>query len=246
MKCLILAAGYATRMYPLTENFPKPLLDLNGKTIIDRLLEDVDKNVCVDEYIVVTNHRFIKHFEEWKQNTSLSHPVTILDDGSTDNDNRLGAVKDIIFAIEEADIDDDLMVLAGDNLLDFSLGGFADYFTSKKHTCVMRHFEADEAKLKKTGVAVVDEDGKILEMEEKPQEPKSNWAIPPFYIYQREDLKRIEEGVAEGCSADAPGGFITWLCKKCEVYAYEMPGRRYDIGSLESYEKVKKEYTFDF
>lgn len=242
MKCLVLAAGYATRLYPLTENFPKPLLDINGKSILDWLLEDVDANINIDEYIIVSNHKFMKCFEEWSQKCNLKHPIQIIDDGSTENGNRLGAVKDIMFAIEKLHIDDDLMVLAGDNVLDFSLKGFADFFKDKSGTCVMRYFENDLSKLQRTGVAVIDENARIVSMEEKPQEPKSNWAVPPFYIYKKEDLKAIRLGIEQGCNTDAPGSFISWLCGQCDVYAYEMPGARYDIGNLESYEMVKKVY----
>ena len=242
MKCLVLAAGYATRLYPLTENFPKPLLDVNGKSILDWLLDDVDATADVDEYIIVSNHRFVEHFETWKQNCKLTKKITIVDDGSTENDNRLGAVKDIAFAIEKLNVQDDLMVLAGDNLLDFSLGNFVKYFVEKQHTCVMRHFEPAVEKLRRTGVATVDENGLILEMQEKPAEPKSNWAIPPFYIYKKENLALIQRGIQGECDTDAPGDFIAWLCKQCKVYAYEMPGKRFDIGNLESYKQAQEEY----
>lgn len=242
MKCLVLAAGYATRLYPLTENFPKPLLDVNGKSILDWLLDDVDANVGVDEYIIVSNHKFVEHFEKWIRECSLKHPVQIVDDGSTENDNRLGAVKDIVYAIEQLHIDDDLMVLAGDNVLDFSLGGFAEYFKEKNHTCVMCYHEPELTKLQRTGVASLDENNKILLMEEKPKDPKSNWAVPPFYLYKKEDLQTIQRGIKEGCDTDAPGSFIAWLCGQCDVYAYEMPGKRYDIGNLESYKAVQESY----
>lgn len=242
MKCMVLAAGYATRLYPLTENFPKPLLDIQGKSILDWLLQDVDVNIDVDEYIIVSNHKFIEHFQKWQQSCKLKHPVSVLDDGSTANENRLGAVKDIMYAIEQLHIDDDLMVLAGDNVLDFSLKGFADFFKEKSATCVMRYFEPEESKLRRTGVAEVSEDAKIISMEEKPREPKSNWAIPPFYIYKREDLQVIRRGIEDGCETDAPGSFIAWLCGQCDVYAYEMPGKRYDIGDLKSYQMVQETF----
>ena len=243
MKCIVLAAGYATRLYPLTENFPKPLLDVNGKSILDWLLEDVDRTIDVNEYIIVTNHRFVEKFEAWKRNCNLTRRITILDDGSTTNENRLGAVKDIAFAIEKLEIEDDLMVLAGDNLLDFSLENFAKYFGEKQHTCVMRHYEDVMEKLRRTGVATVDENGLVLEMQEKPIEPKSNWAIPPFYIYKEDDLYLIRRAILGECDTDAPGDFIAWLCKQCQVYAYEMPGKRYDVGNLESYKYVRDNYV---
>ena len=117
MKCVILAAGYATRMYPLTENFPKPLLDVGGKTIMDRLLDDIETISVIDECCVVSNHKFISHFNEWAASQSRRFKITVLDDGSTENDNRLGAVCDLDFAIKQCDINDDVFVLAGDNLL---------------------------------------------------------------------------------------------------------------------------------
>ena len=240
MKCLILAAGYATRLYPLTENFPKPLLKVQGKTILDWLLEDIDGAGVVDGYIVISNHKFADHFRAWADNHKL--PITVLDDGTQSNETRLGAVRDIQFAIEELGLQDDLLVIAGDNLLDFSLRSFIRYFQKKQTTCIMRYWEKSEEKLHKTGVAVVDEADRILEMEEKPAVPKSHWCTPPFYIYKASDVGFVKTGIENGCGVDAPGSFIAWLSTQTTVHAYEMPGKRYDIGNLESYEKVQKEY----
>lgn len=240
MKCLILAAGYATRLYPLTENFPKPLLKVQGKTILDWLLEDIDGAGVVDGYIVISNHKFADHFRAWADNHKL--PITVLDDGTQSNETRLGAVRDIQFAIEGLGLQDDLLVIAGDNLLDFSLRSFIRYFQKKQTTCIMRYWEQSEEKLHKTGVAVVDEADRILEMEEKPAVPKSHWCTPPFYIYKASDVGFVKTGIENGCGVDAPGSFIAWLSTQTTVHAYEMPGKRYDIGNLESYEKVQKEY----
>ena len=236
MKCILLCAGYATRMYPLTENFPKPLLDIKGKALIDYLIDDLENNKVIEEYIIVSNHKFINHFNEWKNKRKEN--IIILDDGSTNNDNRLGAVKDIWFSIEKANINDDILVLAGDNLLDFSLKGFIDFSKEKNNNAVMRYFESELPRLQRTGVAVIDSNDKILEMAEKPKEPKSNWAIPPFYIFKKECLKDIKLGIDSGCKTDAPGGFIEWFSKRNTVYAYLMPGKRIDIGSLEDYNKL--------
>lgn len=240
MKCMILAAGYATRLYPLTENFPKPLLCVGEKTILDWLLDDLEKTCDVKEYIIISNHRFITHFEKWAEGKKL--PVTVLDDGSTDNDNRLGAVKDIAFAIEKTAPEDDLLVMAGDNVLDFSLSRFVEYAQSKQTACLMRYYEADIARLRKGGVMEVDASDKVLSMEEKPQNPKANWCVPPFYYYPRDVLPLIARGIEEGCQTDAPGSFAAWLCKETEVYAMEMPGKRYDIGNLQSLEAVRATY----
>ena len=272
MKCLILAAGYATRLYPLTENFPKPLLEVAGKPILDWLIDDMNKTGLIDEYIVISNHKFAPIFNEWSKVKSQKIPeqssptrslskvkgqkqpssfvlrpssldIVVLDDGTSSNATRLGAVKDIDFAIDQLKLDDDLLVMAGDNLLDFSLEGFIRYAKEKNATCVMRYYEADEARLHKTGVAEIDTDGRILSMEEKPANPKSHWCIPAFYYYTREDARLIKKGIASGCGIDAPGSFIAWLSTQTPVYTYEMPGKRYDIGTLESYEKVKATYT---
>ncbi len=238
MKCILLCAGYATRMYPLTENFPKPLLDIKGKALIDYLIEDLDSNSLIDEYIIVSNHKFIDHFMNWKANHMNSN-IKVLDDGSISNETRLGAVKDIWFAIEEANINDDILVLAGDNLLDFSLKGFVDFANLKNGNAVMRYYEGELKRLQRTGVAVINDNDKIIEMAEKPQEPKSNWAIPPFYIFKKASLEEIKNGIDSGCKTDAPGGFIEWFCKRNDVYAYEMPGKRIDIGNLEDYYRIK-------
>ena len=240
MKCLILAAGYATRLYPLTENFPKPLLEVAGKPILDWLIEDMAKTGLVDEYVVISNHKFAHIFEDWAARSS--QVIRVVDDGTSTNETRLGAVRDIQFAIEQLRLDDDMLVMAGDNLLDFSLAGFIRYSQEKNATCVMRYYEADEAKLSRSGVAQVDADDRVLSMEEKPAHPKSHWCMPAFYYYTREDSRLIPEAIEAGCGTDAPGSFIAWLCRQKPVYAWEMPGRRYDIGNLESYEEVKRRF----
>ena len=240
MKCLILAAGYATRLYPLTENFPKPLLTVGNKTILDWLVDDIDTAGLVDEYVVISNHKYAPHFEKWANSKQMK--VTVVDDGTVSNETRLGAVKDIQFAIDTLGLDDDMLVIAGDNVLDFSLTTFVNYAKSKNTSCIMRYYEADEKKLLKCGVVTVDDSDKILDMTEKSPTPATHWCCPPFYFYTKEDAKLVQKGIESGCGTDAPGSYIAWLCKQTDVHAMEMPGKRYDIGNLESYEKVQKEY----
>lgn len=240
MKCLILAAGYATRLYPLTENFPKPLLKVGEKTILDWLIDDIDTLSLVDEYVVISNHKFAHHFDAWAK--EKSQKITVVDDGTESNETRLGAVKDIQFAVDKLGLDDEMLVIAGDNVLDFSLTKFISYAKEKGTSCMMRYYEASEERLKKCGVVTVDESDLVLDMTEKPEYPASHWCCPPFYFYTKEDAKLVEQGIAAGCGTDAPGSYAAWLCKETKVYAMEMPGRRYDIGNLESYEKVQKEY----
>lgn len=240
MKCLILAAGYATRLYPLTENFPKPLLSVGEKSILDWLIDDIDTAGVIDEYVVISNHKFVDHFKQWA--TSKKQKIIVVDDGTVSNETRLGAVKDIAFAIDKLQLDDDMLVIAGDNVLDFSLTKFVEYALRKDTSCVMRYFEQEEKKLCKSGVLEIDENDKVLSMEEKPATPKTHWCCPPFYFYKQQDAKRIERAMQDGCGVDAPGSYVAWLCKQTAVHAMEMPGKRYDIGNLESYQAVQQAY----
>lgn len=241
MKCVFLAAGFATRLYPLTLNFPKPLLRVGAKNILEWLLEDVAGTGAVDEYVVVSNEKFAEQFEYWA--SGRSERITVLNDGAESNETRLGAVRDVQFAIEQLGLDDDLLVAAGDSLLDFSLGRFIDYFRAKGgSTCVMRYYEPDLSKLRSRGVLEIDETDRVLAMTEKPSEPRSHWCAPPFYLYSRADLPQIGAAIASGCAVDAPGSLIEWLCGRAPVYAFEAPGKRYDIGDAQSYELARQEY----
>lgn len=240
MKCVILAAGYATRLYPLTENFPKPLLKVGEKTIVDWLLDDLRDTGEIDEFLLVTNHRYAGTFRAWAGESSLR--ITVLDDGSESNETRLGAVRDLQLAAESLAAPEDLLVIAGDNLLDFSLAVLLRYAREKGSCAVMRYAEPSRERLKRCGVLTVDENDRITGMTEKAAKPLSCWVCPPFYVYTREALSLLPRALEEGCGADAPGSFLAWLCRRLPVFAIEMPGKRYDIGTLESYEQVKKEY----
>ncbi|MBQ9263284.1 MAG: NTP transferase domain-containing protein [Clostridia bacterium] len=240
MKCTILAAGYATRLYPLTEDFPKPLLKVGEKTILDWLLDDIHTSGLVDEYIVISNHKYAHHFRAWADHRTL--PIIVVDDGTSTNETRLGAVCDIQFAIDQLKLDDDLLIIAGDNVLDFSLTYFIRYAQEKGTSCTMRYYEQDENKLHRTGISEIDSKDRLISMEEKPAKPKSHWCTPPFYFYKAEDVKRINEAIADGCGTDAPGSLAAWMCKHSVLHSMEMPGSRYDIGNLESYENVQKTY----
>ena len=240
MKCLILAAGYATRLYPLTENFPKPLLKVGEKTILDWLIDDIDTLGMVDEYVVISNHKYAQHFDTWAK--EKNQKITVVDDGTSTNETRLGAVKDIQFAIDKLNIDDEMLVIAGDNVLDFSLTKFIRYAKEKNTSCIMRYYEESEIKLTKCGVVEIDDSDRIISMEEKPRQPKSHWCCPPFYYYTKEDARLVQKGIDSGCGTDAPGSYIAWLCSQTPVHAMEMPGKRFDIGNLESYQQVQENY----
>ena len=242
MKNIVIAAGYATRLYPLTENFPKPLLKIGERSILDRILDDVDGIEDIDEHIIVTNHKFAEIFNNWvseRKQKPGTKPIRIIDDGTTDNENRLGAVKDLLLAIDEFDINDDIMVLAADNILNFSFQGFVNFFKQKNTSVIMCHHEPELYKLQRTGVIAVDDDMKVLEMQEKPEHPVSNWAVPPFYIYKKNDLPLIRDCLNHGCGFDAPGNLAHYLVNATTIHAWIMPGSRYDIGSLDSYKEAQ-------
>ncbi|SFC12366.1 nucleotidyltransferase family protein [Butyrivibrio sp. YAB3001] len=238
MKAIILAAGYATRLYPLTENFPKPLLEVGGKPILDWLIDDLSS--VVSEFIVVTNHKFADHFTEWSN--KHSEKITVVDDGTLTNETRLGAVRDLQLALEGKE-NDDYLVMAGDNVLSFSLKPFVEFYKNVGTSCVMCHVEEKVEKLRKTAVITLDENQRITSYEEKPENPRSHFAVPPFYIYRSEDVIRIQEALDAGCNPDAPGSFAAWLSSKTDLHAYKMPGVRHDIGDMKSYEAVKSTYS---
>ncbi|MCR5709749.1 MAG: nucleotidyltransferase family protein [Bacteroidales bacterium] len=239
MKTIVLAAGYATRLYPLTENFPKPLLQIGSNTILGRLLDDIDGIPGVSEHIVVTNHKFASIFEKWAAGRGN---VTVLDDGTSTNETRLGAVRDLLLAIETFGIDDDILVLAADNILDFSLKGFVEAFRRTGTSMIMCHHEPELYKLQRTGVIEVDDEMKVLQMQEKPQVPVSHWAVPPFYIYARADIPLIKGALEHGCGFDAPGNLAHYLTDASVLHAWPMPAGRFDIGSLDTYEEAKIRY----
>ena len=235
MKNIVIAAGYATRLGELTKNFPKPLLKIGDNTILGRMLDDIDRIPEIDEHIIITNHKFAHIFEQWKLGTAYQKPITIIDDGTETNDTRLGAVCDLLFAMEKLGIDDDMLVVAADNLLFFSFKEFVDFANEKGTSCIMCHEQPSIEKLQRTGVVVLDENNRVLNMEEKPEHPKSHWAVPPFYIYKKHDLDLIRHSVENGCGKDAPGNLAHYMVDRTTIHAWPMSAGRFDIGSLDTY-----------
>jgi len=240
MKCLLLMAGYATRLYPLTKDKPKSLLPVGGKTILERLIDKTDQVPQINEIILVSNARFAEQFESYIKKIGQENRITIINDGTWNNEARLGAIGDMDLAIREREINEDLMVLAGDNLFDFSLADFVAFQANVNTDCITVHSEECLVSLQKTGVAELDEDGRVLSFEEKPVKPKSNFAVPPFYLYKKKTLPLIHSYIKEGNNTDSPGQFIRWLVNENPVYAFRFSGMRYDIGSLVSYQEAQR------
>ncbi len=242
MKCIVIAAGYATRLGDLTKNFPKPLLKIGDNTILGRMLDDIDRIPEIDGHVIVTNHKFAPVFEAWARGQQYAKPITVVDDGTETNETRLGAVCDLLFAMEKLGLDDDLLVVAADNLLFFSFREFVDFAKAKGTSCIMCHDQPSVEKLQRTGVIVVDEQMRVLDMEEKPEVPKSHWAVPPFYIYLRKDLDLVRHAVENGCGKDAPGNLAHYMVGHTTMHAWPMSAGRFDIGSLDTYYEAVEKY----
>ncbi len=234
MKCILLCAGYATRLFPLTENFPKALIEVGKKPLLDYILDDVNEIEKVDEIYLVTNAKYTPHFEKWAKEKNNIKPISVVNDGTLTNEDRLGAIGDIVYTIKNKDIQDDIIAIAGDNLFDFKLVDFVKYSEKQNSPaiCVKEHEWNDE--LKRFGIAELDKNNKVVGFEEKPAKPKSNCVAYAEYIYPENTLYLFDKYIQEGNSADAPGNFIKFLYKETDVYAYKFTGECYDVGTHES------------
>lgn len=238
MKALILAAGYATRLYPLTRDQPKPLLPIGGRAIIDLLVDELETLPALDQIYVVTNHRFAELFSDWAASRLISKPMEILDDGTVAPEGRLGAIGDIAWAIHFRQISDILLVMAADNIFPFKFSDFAAFAAEKGTDCITCYHLTDENRLRRTGIIARGEDGLVTRFEEKPARPWSNLAVPPIYCYIPETLPLFEEYLAAGQNPDAPGHFIPWLVERRPVHAYLFSGEATDIGDLRAYREA--------
>jgi glucose-1-phosphate thymidylyltransferase len=228
MKALILAAGYATRLRPLTDSIPKMLLPLAERPMLDYLLDRIREVEEIDEIHLVTNARFAPAFEDWAPEDVIVH-----DDGTTSNEDRLGAIGDIAFAIQRGSLgEEDLLVVAGDNLIGYSLRDFVDFWRAKDGSAIAVHEVEARELLKQYGVVEVDADDRVVGLEEKPAEPKSNLAATASYLYRGEHLALLPQYLDGGNPPDAPGNFVVWLHKRAPVYAYRVSGEWFDIGDL--------------
>jgi len=239
MKAIFLLAGYATRMYPLTENQPKALLPFKGKTVLDHILDQVNKIKEIDTIYAVTNSKFYPHFCEWAKTAPTSIPIEVLDDGTSTNETRRGAIGDIYFTITEKNIDDELFIVAGDNYFTYDLTEQYDVFRKTGCDTIVGKELNDIEQLKAFAVAKLDENGKVLDLIEKPANPESNIAIYAAYFYRKDTVKMVKQYLDEGNDPDPPGAFPQWLHKKRDVYTYTMNGDCYDIGTITMYEEMK-------
>jgi glucose-1-phosphate thymidylyltransferase len=228
MKALILAAGYATRLRPLTDEIPKMLLPLADRPMLDYLLDRIREVEEIEEIHLVTNARFTPAFEDWRPEDVIVH-----DDGTTSNEDRLGAIGDVAFAIERGGLEgEDLLVVAGDNLIGYSLGDFVHFWRAKEGSAIAVHEVEDRQLLEQYGVVEVDADDRVVGLEEKPAEPKSNLAATASYLYRSDHLELLPRYLQEGNPPDAPGNFMVWLHTRAPVHAYRVSGEWFDIGDV--------------
>jgi glucose-1-phosphate thymidylyltransferase len=232
VKAIVLGAGYATRLRPLTDSIPKMLLPLAGRPMLDYLIDRIEAVEEIDEIHVVTNARFAGDFGRWAGQRSGVRSVTVWNDGTTSNEDRLGAIGDIRFTIEEAGLEGaDLLVVAGDNLIEYSLADFVRFWREKGvGAAIAVHHVADRELIKQYGVVDLDEDDRVVSLEEKPAEPRSDLAATAAYLYPAEHAALIGLYLDEGNPPDAPGNFVVWLYPRAPVYGYRFEGDWMDIG----------------
>ena len=229
MKAVILAAGYATRLRPLTENFPKPLLPVGGRPMLDWIVDRAKEVDEIDGIHVVTNARYADDFEAWARSRG---GVAVHDDGTTTNEDRLGAIGDLQFTVEQARLQGDhLLVIAGDNLFDYSLARYVEWWRGKgTASAIAVRRIPDRELIKQYGVVTIDDSERITSIVEKPEDPQSDLAATATYIYHREHAALLPEYLEAGNSPDQPGRFPAWLVERAPIYGYAFEGLWMDIG----------------
>ena len=243
MKIIILAAGYAVRLQPLTLNMPKSLLAIGGRSIIDRIIDKVSDIKGWDRAYVISNDRFFGKFDSWLKTVAIKDKITIINDGSTADDNRLGAIKDMEIAIKDNVIDDDILIIAGDNLFELDLARFIEFARAKDGVSVALYDIGSLDLARSFGVVKIDNHNKIVDFEEKPPSPASTLVSTGIYYFPKNKLSFIQKYVKMLAKLDAPGYYISWLSKEDKVYGFRFLEDWHDIGNIESYKKADQKYT---
>ncbi|MBN2483751.1 MAG: nucleotidyltransferase family protein [Candidatus Omnitrophica bacterium] len=237
MKSIILAAGYGTRLYPLTKERAKPLLPIRGKPIIEYIVRKIEHIEHVDEIFVVSNHRFYAQFKEWLDNFVANVPIHIIDDGSTNPNNRLGAIKDLALVLDQYAVNDDILVAGGDNVFSFSLKEFIDTAkTRKEHTYIGLFNMNGRLKAKKYGMVALDREGRVSAFYEKPEKLNGAKLVSMcLYYLPKEKVNWIQQYIQQGLNLDQIGSYFQWLIEKDPVYGHVFDGEWFDIGDIDSY-----------
>ncbi|MBN1405215.1 MAG: nucleotidyltransferase family protein [Candidatus Omnitrophica bacterium] len=243
MKSLILAAGYATRLWPLTLNQPKSLLPVKNKAIIDYIVDKIKKIDDLDDIYIVSNATFVKNFEDWKNSHKISKRISVVDNGIDNVNQRRGSIGDILFGIENKNIKDDLLIIAGDNLFNFDLTDFMKFCLSHKTSVTLGLFDvADRQAARQYGIAAIDSNSIITDFVEKPKDPPSTLAAMCLYFIPAAKLNLLTEYKNQGFALDFAGNFIEWLSKIEPVYGYAFKGMWLDIGDEKSLKFAQLNY----
>jgi glucose-1-phosphate thymidylyltransferase len=244
MKVLILAAGYGTRLYSLAKDRPKPLLKINNRPLVNYILDRIQDISGLDEAILVTNDKFHSIFEAWaEQQKGFGHKIRVINDGTTAPENRLGSIGDIRFSLKEARINDDILVIGGDNLFDYNILEYIDFARAKAPAVSIGIYDIGNFKeATKFGVVGIDDNAKVITFEEKPQKPKSTLVAMCFYYLPQKSLGLINQYLTETTKSDTAGDYIRWLHERSAVYGFKFTGKWYDIGSIESYTEAQEKF----
>jgi len=246
MKLIVLAAGYATRLYPLTLDCPKPLLPVAGRPMVDYVLDALAAVEGIDQIFIVSNARFSSHFQAWaaRRPDGKGSPVlSVINDGSTDDANKLGAIGDLGLVLDSQRLADDLIVVAGDNLFSEKLGEFGNYCREKNAPVLGVYDVGDLEAIKKYNSISVDAEGRITFFEEKPARPVSTLTGIALYYYPRHTLPLIRQYLAEKNNPDQPGRLVQWLYPRTPFFVWRVPGRWFDIGSRESLQEADRLFS---
>src|SRR3989344_5414339 len=242
MDAIILAAGYATRLYPLTKDRPKPLLHVARKPIVEHIIRKIEKIKDVNKIYIVTNNKFEGHFNDWLRSFDAKSPIEIINDGTKSNEDRLGAIGDVHFAITSKNIDNELIVVAGDNLFELSLNDVSNFFRKKKSNVIVLHDVKDIELAKHYGIVETDNENLVTHFEEKPQNQRSTLASTGIYLFPKKTIELIKKYIEQGNNPDKTGSFIEWLHKRESVYSFTTEKKWYDIGSIDQLQKADMEY----
>mgnify|MGYP001608683454 CR=1 FL=1 len=241
---ILLAAGYSTRLYPLTKNFPKPLLEVGGKPVMTNIVEKLENLKEINKVYVVTNNRYYLHFIEWKKSLKTKLKIEIINDGTLHEEDKLGAIGDINLVLNSKKINSDVFIIAGDNLFSSNLNPVYNYFKEKNENVIVIIELPTLEQAKRHGVVDLDNNSKIISIIEKPENPKSKLIAHVVYLLKKKSINKIKEYLNEGNNPDAPGYFLQWLYKKDAIYGFRIEGKYFDIGTHETLEKARKEFTF--
>jgi len=246
VKLIVLAAGYATRLYPLTLNQPKPLLPVAGRPMMEHVLDNLMPIEEIDEIFIVTNEKFAGHFTRWAEDYKTGNrvrPITVINDHSTDDSNKLGAIGDMNLVLKAGQIDDDIVVVGGDNLFSQSLERFGEFCRERKTPVTGVYDVGSLEESRKYGVIAVNDHEQIDFFEEKPAQPKSTLIGIALYYYPRATLQLIRQYLAEGNNPDQPGRLVQWMYQRTPFYAWRVPGMWFDVGSKETLEEADRIFS---